>query len=502
MSLVMGIDLGTSSTKTIILDQSGALIASASSGYGMETPRPDWVEQTPEDWWRAVCDTTNRAISNIPAPGTASDIKGVSLSGQMNGAVPVDRDGIPLRPAILWLDGRAQAECDVANQSAGDHLRAKALTVLNPVNTLAKILWLKANEPDCYGSASHVLIPKDWVRFRLTGLVHAEVSDASVSGAVDLYTRQWSADILDALEVPVAMFPPILESVDVAGNISSEAAGLTGLAVGTPVCAGGGDMACMAVGSGAIKPGVVGVGIGTAGHAISFASTVSEGAFNQLWPMCHSVPGAYFWLGCSYTGGGSLAWMSEQFAEDFGALTDQAATVGPGADGLFFMPWLAGTGTPNPDSFARGGWLGLSLQHTKAHMVRALMEGVAFDLRQALDCFARLGLPMAELRIGEGGAKSALWRQILVDVFGRDGRLMDLGDASAIGAAIIAGVGTGVFQDFEEGCGLTVRLADRIVCDSGNAGVYDSSYRLYQELYPSLKDWYVEAEGDSHKSPA
>jgi xylulokinase len=489
----MGIDLGTSSTKTMVMDAAGAVVAGVSCGYPLQTPAPGWVEQRPEDWWNAVVETIRAALEALKACAPscgARDIAGIALSGQMNGAVCVDARGSPLRPALLWLDGRSQAECDDANRRAGDLLRDRALHVLNPINTLAKVLWVRDHEPAVYARSKRVLIPKDWIRFKLTGVMASEVSDGSVTGALDLYTRQWSGPILDRLEVRADLFPPIHESPDIVGAITPDVAEATGLASGTPVCGGGGDMACMAVGSGAIKPGVIGVGIGTAGHALTYAEAISDTAFNQLWPMCHAVPGTYFWLGCSYTGGGSLSWFSEQFGEDFDRLTAQARQAPPGSEDLFFLPWLAGTATPHPDALARGGWLGLTLRHTKGHMIRALMEGVAFDLRQSLECFVRLHLPMTEIRLGEGGVRSPLWRQILADVFGRDGRMMELGDASAIGASLIAGVGTGVFDSFDAACDRAIKLGETVHHNPDCARGYAVQFERYRALYPALRAWF------------
>lgn len=496
MPLALGIDLGTSSTKTMLMDEAGKVVATASASYSLQTPQPAWVEQQPDDWWQAVRQTIRQVVQALRA--SSRDITGIALSGQMNGAVFVDGAGRPLRPAILWLDGRSQRECDDANARAGDLLRDRALHVLNPINTLAKVLWAREHEPECYAQAAYVLIPKDWVRLKLTGMFASDVSDGSVSAALDLYTRDWSDAILDALRVRRDLFPPVFESTTVVGTITAQAAEETGLAAGTPVCAGGGDMACMAVGSGAIKPGIVGVGIGTAGHALTFAEEVNDAAFNQLWPMCHAVPGKYFWLGCTYTGGGSLSWLSEQWGESFESLTAQAEHVPAGSDRLFFMPWLAGAATPHPDAHARGGWLGLALHHTKAHMVRALMEGVAFDLRHSLEGFKRLNLPLHEIRLGEGGSKSPLWRQILTDVFGQDGRMMELHDASAIGATLIAGVGTGVYDSFETACDRAIQLGEMVRPDAERAARYEQSYRQYCRLYPSLKEWFREV----NKEPA
>jgi xylulokinase len=492
MSFVLGIDLGTSSTKTVLLDESGNVVAQASASYPLLQPQPNWVEQNPADWWHAVCETIRAVLSISQLPN--SSISSVALSGQMNGAVFVDAQGNPLRPAPLWLDGRSARECDEAQEKAGDLLRDRALHRLNPVNTLAKILWVRRHEPEVYAASHKVLIPKDWVRFKLTGQFASDVSDASVSAAFDLQRREWAWEILDALNVRHDLFPPTFESTAVVGHVTPQAAEDTGLPVGTPVCAGGGDMACMAVGGGVIAPGMVSVTIGTAGHATTFAEGVSDAAFNQLWPMCHAVPGGYFWLGCTYTGGASLTWFKENVlqADHFDTLTAEAANVPPGAEGLFFLPWLAGSATPHPDAHARGGFIGLTLRHTRAHLVRALMEGVVYDLRHCLECFQRLNLPLREIRIGEGGARSPLWRQIQADVFAQPVRLMDTTDASAMGAALIAGVGVGVWRDFEEACGRAIRLGEVVAPISDNVVAYERGYRLYSRFYHDLQATFAE----------
>lgn len=493
MSLVIGIDLGTSSAKTIVLDESGHVLASASESYAMRTPHPGWVEQNADDWWEAICGTTRAVAVELRKQGrSVAEVRSVSLSGHMNGAVFVDGAGNPLRAPILWLDRRSQSECDAANARAGDLLRIRALQVMNPINTLAKVLWVRAHEPDVYRDARYVLIPKDWVRFRMTGTFGTDVSDASVTAAADLRARDWSGEILDALEVRRSLFPVISESPEEIGTLTGRASREMGLAAKTPVCAGGGDVSCLAVGSGVIRPGVVNVGIGTAGHALAFAESLDPAAFNRLWPMCHSVPGAFFWLGCSYTCGASLAWLSDQLGEDVAALAWQAEDAPAGSEGLFFLPWLEGSATPHPDARARGGWMGLTLRHTKAHLVRSLMEGVAFDLKRSLECFEDIGLPIEDLRIGEGGARSALWRQIQADVFGRDVRVLEVQDASALGAAVIAGVGVGVFPDFEAACERSVKLGEAVRSGAKRAADYEKRFRRYRDLYPSLKGWFHE----------
>lgn len=489
----MGIDLGTSNAKTVLMDEAGHIVSMASADYPLLTPHPGWAEQNPDDWWRALCKTSRQVIGELRTSRSTysiHDIKGVSLSGQMNGALLVDARGVPIRRAIVWLDGRSKRECDAANQRAGSLFRKRVLQVLNPVNTLGKILWLREHEPDLYNDARYALIQKDWIRFRLTGSFASDVSDASVSAAGDIYTRDWSGEVLDALEIRRDLFPPVVESAQVVGEITPEASAETGLAAGTPVCAGAGDMACMAIGGGVIKPGIVNVGIGTAGHALAFAETINDTAYNQLWPICHAVPGKYFWLGCTYTGGRSLAWARDQFGERFEDLTAQAQGIPVGSDGLFFMPWFQGAATPNPDPYARAGWIGLTLHHTKGHMIRALMEGVAFDLRHSLECFKQLGYPIDELRIGEGGAKSELWRAIQADVFSQDVRIMETRQVSAIGAAIIAGVGVGLFPNFETAAERTIVLGETVKSDPDRVQQYEACYQRYCELYPILKDWF------------
>lgn len=501
MSLAMGIDLGTSSTKTVVIDQDGNLLASASSSYPLETPRPGWAEQDPDEWWRAICSTTAEIASQLNegfSGWTANDIDGISLSGHMNGAVFAGHDGMPLRRPILWLDRRSQKVCESANEIAGDLLIAKTFHILNPINTLAKILWVKENEPDFYRNARTCLIPKDWIRLKMTGEYASEVSDASVSAMLDLAERDWCGDLLDLLEVRRDLLPPVLESTDISGRLTGRAAAEMGLPAGIPVCAGGGDVATLAVGSGVIKPGVINVGIGTAGHAIAFAETISETPLNQLWPMCHCVPGAYFWLGCSYTCGASMSWLSDQLGEEFDTLSREAEGAPAGSEGLFFLPWMEGSATPHPDTNARAGWLGLTLRHNRGHMTRALMEGVAYDLRESLECFASLDLPLHELRIGEGGARSGLWRQIQADVFGRDVRVLEVEDASALGAAIIGAVGVEIFPDFDTACEATVNLGETVCYDTERSRLYDIGFEHFSRLYPDLKDWFQAA--GSHQS--
>jgi len=485
---VIGIDLGTSSTKTILLSDEGEVVATASAGYPLHKPKPGWVEQESADWWKALCQTVRSVLDESGVSN--SDIKGVALSGQLNGAVFSDEKGNALGRVPIWLDHRSQAECDWANERAEDVIRRHACQSLSPVSTLAKVVWVYKNDLDRLNRTHHVLLPKDWLRYQLTETFAADVTDSSVTAAFDMARREWSGEILDALEIRQDIFPKAYESPEVVGTVTAGAADETGLTEGTPVCAGGGDVPCMVVGGGVVAPGIANVGIGTAGKVTTFAESVSDAAYNQLWPMCHPMPGKYAWLGCTFTGGGSMVWCREQFGGTFDELTALGAEVPAGSEGLFFMPWLEGAATPHPDAHARGGFIGLTLRHTKGHMVRALMEGVVYDLHQSLDCFENVGLPIDEIYIGEGGSRSALWRDIQANVFGRDVKVLETEDLSANGAAIIAGVGTGLFPDFETACYLTIRFGETVRFNAELHAQYDSSYRRYCELYPALKEWF------------
>jgi xylulokinase len=486
MGCVLGIDLGTGSAKAVLLDEGGDIIARGSAEYPLYKPHPGWVEQDPEEWYQGLCG----AVREVLAQADLGQIACVGLSGQLNGAVFLDGQGQPLRRAPIWLDHRSQAECDWANERAGDLLRERAMARLAPVNMLAKVLWTKANEPEIFRQTESVLLPKDWLRYRLTGGKGSDRSDASVTAAFELYARAWSGEILEALDIEPGLFPPLADSADIVGEIMATAAADTGLVAGTPLVAGGGDMPCMILGSGVIAPGIVSFGIGTAAHATAFADELDPRAFDQLWPMCHPVPGKYAWLGCSFTGGASLKWFKEEFGGSYEDLTAAAAEVPAGAEGLFFMPWLAGRATPCPDTSARGGFAGLTLRHTRGHMVRAVMEGVVFDLRHSLECFTQLDLPINELRIGEGGSQSGLWRQIQADIFGRDVLRIKTDDLSAVGAALLAGVGCGLFADFETACHRAVKLGEMVRCQSEQVEFYERAFRRYGQLYPALKDWY------------
>ena len=488
--LSLGIDLGTTSVKVLLVDSGGRVVGRASAGYPLHTPRPGWVEQDPDDWWQATCSALRQAARQVDP----ARIRGLSLSGQLNGGLFLDEALQPLRPVPIWLDHRAAELCRrIDDGSAGDRVLQAARQRLTPVNTLAKILWVRDHEPAVYRKTRVVVLPKDWLRLRLSGSTGTDLTDASVTAALDLKEKRWSSEALAAVGVREDLFPPLSPSTEVVGAVTEAAAASTGLPAGLPVCAGGGDMPCLAVGSGVVRPGIVSLGIGTAAHATAYApglETASGPATEGLWPMCHPDGRGHAWLGCSFTGGESLRWLTGILGAGYEGLLAEAEQAEAGSGGLVFAPWLEGRATPGPDPAARGAFLGLDLRHGRGHMVRAVMEGVAYDLRECLECFRCAGLPDHEIRIGEGGLRSVLWRQIVADVVGAPVRVLAVEDLSALGAALIAAVGTGLFEDFEEACGAGVRLAGTVEPRDEARAAYEEGFVEYQQIYPALRDWH------------
>lgn len=476
MKRFIGIDVSTTATKALLIDESGAVLGVASSEYAFETPRPLWSEQHPDLWWTAAC----RSLKRLPFdPAT---IAGIGLTGQMHGLVLLDAGGEVLRPAILWNDQRTAAECDEIRQVVGRE-RLIAITGNDAVTgfTAPKILWVRRHEPAVFARARHILLPHDFVRLRFTGEFAADKAGASGTLLMDLARRDWSPVVLSALGIEAAWLPRTFEGTEITGAVTPEAAALTGLRAGTPVFAGGGDQAAAAVGTGAVTEGIVSVSLGTSG--VVFAATRKPFVEPQgrLHAFCHALPDTWHLMGVMLSAAGSLRWFRDTFAPgvDFEALVAPAAAVAPGSDGLTFLPYLSGERTPHADPLARGAFVGLTLRHTRAHLVRAVLEGVAFGLKDGLDLMRSAGLAAPrEIRVTGGGAKSALWRQILADVFGAELATAGSAEGAALGAAMLAALGSGTPVGAPAATGRTA--------PSPAAAAYPQLHRRFAALYPAL----------------
>ncbi|HEX6540527.1 MAG TPA: xylulokinase [Ktedonobacterales bacterium] len=488
-ALLLGIDLSTTGAKALLIDETGEVVASASTPLTLSTPRPLWAEQRPQDWWEATAASIRAAFATAAATG--EDVRAIGLTGQMHGLVLLDAQGEALRPAILWNDQRTSVECDEIRQRVGhDRLIAVTGNDALPGFTAPKVLWVRRHEPEVYARAAHLLLPKDYIRYRLTGDVAMDKADGSGTLLFDLAARDWSAEVTAALDIPHSWLPPTHEGPSVTGTVSAEAATLTGLAAGTPVMAGGGDQSAQAVGVGAIDPGLAAVTLGTSGVVFAATSTPLFEPEGRLHAFCHALPGRWHLMGVMLAAAGSLQWLRDTLAPgiSFEALLDEAAQAPAGSEGLLFLPYLSGERTPYPDPLARGAWAGLTLRHTRGHMVRAVLEGVAFGLRDGFTLLRQVGLgEMSRVRISGGGARSPLWRAILASVLAIPLETVSAGEGAAYGAALLAGVGAGVWPDVAAACAATIQPGEMTAPHGAWQAVYDRLYPVYQSLYPALK---------------
>jgi xylulokinase len=497
--MLLGIDVSTTGAKALLINERGEVVSSATEEYPLYTPYPQWSEQDPEDWWAG----TQRAIQRaLAAQGvSAADISGIGLTGQMHGLVLLDGNNLVLRPAILWNDQRTGPQCAEITRLAGG-IGPLLTWTANPVLpgfTAPKVLWVRENEPAIYERVAHILLPKDYIRFRLTGEFATEVSDASGTSLFDVANRRWSSAMAELLQVPMEWLPHCTESPMVSGNISRAAAQATGLRPGTPVVGGGGDQAAQAVGSGVVRPGVISVTSGTSGVVFAFEDAYAVEPEGRLHVFCHAVPGKWHAMGVMLSAGGAFRWFRDALAESeirsadergldpYDLLVEQAAAVEPGSEGLLFLPYLTGERTPYPDPNARGAFVGLTLRHGKGHLVRALLEGVSFGLRDSLELVLGLGVPIDQVRASGGGARSALWRQIQADVFDTELVVINVTEGAAFGAALLAGVGSGVYANVQEAVAAAIRVVSRTGPRPDAAAVYRGLYPLYRGLYGALK---------------
>ncbi len=487
MDYLLGLDISTTGSKALLIDGSGDVVASHTTEHPISHPYPLWSEQDPADWWNGMEQSIRAVLTKIGDPGA---IRAIGLTGQMHGLVCLDAQDTVLRPAILWNDQRTQAQCDNITETLGAR-RLVQLTGNRALTgfTAPKILWVRENEPDVYSRIAHVLLPKDYIRLKLTGDHATDLAGASGTLLLDVSNRRWSSVVLDALDIPEEWLPGVHEGPQVTGVVSQQVAQVTGLKAGTPVVGGGGDQSAQATGVGAVEPGIVALTVGTSGVVFAPLGSYAYEPDGRLHAFCHAVPGQWHFMGVMLSAAGSLQWYRDTLApgEDFGTLTGEAADVSPGCEGLIFLPYLTGERTPHPDPLARGAFVGLTARHTRAHMTRAVLEGVAFGLRDSFELIknSEAGV-IDEVRVSGGGSKSPVWRQILADVFDVPLVVTEAVEGAAFGAALLAGVGGGVWPDVPTAAQATVTLGERV--EPGvNAGVYGPSYDLYRDLYPMLK---------------
>jgi xylulokinase len=474
MTALVGLDVGTTGVKAIAVTPEGEVLARAERSYPLSTPRPGWSEQDPEDWWIAA----EAALAEV---SRAHDVDGIGLSGQMHGLVALDSADRVVRPAILWNDQRTGAECAEIERVLGlPRLIELTGNRALPGFTAPKLLWLRAREPESYAQIRRICLPKDYVRLRLTGAFACDVADASGTLLLDVARRRWSDAVLDALEIPAEWLPPVLESPEVSGRTDA----------GVPVAAGAGDCAAAALGVGVDRPGPVSVVLGTSGVVFAALPAYRPEELARVHVFCHAVPGAWHAMGVMLSAAGSLQWLHDTVAPglSFDSLVDEAERWAPGAEGLLFLPYLQGERTPHADPDARGAFAGLQLRHDRGALVRAVLEGVAFGLRDSFDLLRGLGVEATSARISGGGARSNLWLRVCASVLGVPIERTVVEEGSAFGAALLAGVAGGVFADVHDAVETTVRTLDIVEPDPAWGDAYEELLPRYRALYPALRD--------------
>lgn len=494
MPYLLGLDVGTSGAKAVLIADDGRVLATATEEYPLSTPQPLWSEQDPADWWRGSQAALRRVVAESGV--AANEIVGLGLTGQMHGAVFLDAQDAVIRPALLWNDGRTQAQCDEITALVGGERLIEIAG--NPALTgfqSPKLLWLREHEPAHYARVRRLLLPKDYIRLMLTGESASDASDAAGTLLLDLKRRDWSETILSALEIPREWLPRVYEGPQVTGQLRAEVAESLGLPASLPVVAGGGDNAAAAIGTGIIREGVISASIGTSGVLFAHSDTIRLDPQGRLHTFCHAAPDAYHLMAVTLSAGGSFQWLRNLLREiavpepalGYDRLVALAAQTPPGAEGLLFLPYLSGERTPHRDPLARGAFIGLTQRHTLGHMVRAVMEGVVFSLRDGQAIMAELGLPLNEVRAIGGGARSAVWRQIQADILGTPIMTMRAEEGPAFGAALLAGVGAQLYPDVQSAVEVAVATADTIEPQPDAQRVYDQLYGLYRQLYGVLK---------------
>jgi xylulokinase len=498
MSVYLGIDVGTSGTKTLAIREDGTILASATALYPLSTPKPGWSEQDPEHWWQAAIQSVQQVLTKGKI--SAGEVAGIGLSGQMHGSVFLNSKHEVIRPAILWNDQRTTEECREIESAVGGRSNLIDL-VANPALegfTAPKILWLRKHEPEHFAQTVQVLLPKDYVRFRLTGEFATEVSDASGTLLLDVKNRTWSRALLDKLQLDAALLPKVYESEEVSGKLTAKSAELLGLTAGVPVVGGGGDQAAGAVGNGIVEPGAISATMGTSGVVFAHSEQVQIDPQGRVHTFCHAVRGKWHVMGVMLAAGGSLQWYRNHLGgaetivaqalgvDPYEIISNEAANAPLGSEGLFFLPYLTGERTPHCDPFARGSWVGLSLRHGRGHLARAVMEGATFAMRDCLRIIKDMQIPVSEIRLSGGGARSKFWRQLQADVYGQEVVTINAEEGPAFGVALLATVGTGTYSTIQEAC-QCIKVTNRVPYNPRSKEFYDDAYPIYRRLYDSLK---------------
>ena len=505
MHALLGIDLGTTGVKAALFAaDDGRTLSSAFIDYPLLHPQIGWAEQNPSDWWQATVTAIRTClVGGVRNNVQPEDVRGIGLSGQMHGVVLLDEENRVLRPCIIWADQRSEAQCRWITERVG---AARLLELVSnpalPGFSAPKLLWIRDNEPEIFARARKMLLPKDYIRYRLTGELAIEISDAAGTCLLDVKHGRWSSELLEALEIDPALLPPVVAADTVAGTITEEVAALTDLLPGIPVAGGGADNACAAVGNGVVRPGLALVSIGTSGVVLAYASTPQvdmSGPVPRVHTFNHAVAQAWYLMGVTQGAGLSMRWVRDNIGlperalerwtglDAYELLAKEAESIPAGSDGLLFLPYLQGERTPHLDAYARGGWIGLTASHDRRHLVRSVLEGVAFSLKDCSTIIQGQGLPIEQVRVTGGGAKSPLWRQIIADVLGVELVTTNATEGPAFGAALLAGVASGHYASVQQACEATVRVMERTEPRPEVERVYAQAYETYKALYPALK---------------
>ena len=489
MPLFLGLDIGTSGAKAIVCDGDGQIVAMALAEYPISSPQPLWSEQHPSDWWQGA----QSAIRDVVSAVDASQIMGIGLTGQMHGSVFLDADNQVIRPALLWNDQRTAAECAEINQRIGTQRLIEIAG--NPALTgfqAPKILWVRNHESANFARIAHIMLPKDYIRLLLSGVYATDAADAAGTLLIDLTSRDYSDEILAALEIKREWLPTVYEGPSITSHLKADVAATLGLTAGIPIIAGGGDNAAAAIGTGIIKSGVVNSSIGTSGVVFAHSDSIALDPQGRLHTFCHSVPGAWHMMAVTLSAGGAFGWLRNTLRQtgasdlSYDDLTAAAANVPAGAEGLIFLPYLSGERTPHLDPLARGAFVGLTTRHGIGHMARAVMEGVTFSLRDGIEIMRELGVPTTDVRATGGGGKSPLWRQMQANIYNAPVSTLAAEEGPAYGAALLAGVGTGHFADVNDAVSRCVRVVATTQPDPAMVAKYDQIYAIYRTMYSHL----------------